>query len=99
MAKIVLTYYNNVKLFKIRCTQNELIRGMKYAIRECHIAPDLLSFYAENAAFVIYNAERQIYRTSSIEEFLGTAQTGGTGMNVFVYTNWGVPYLVMGYEE
>jgi hypothetical protein len=58
-----------------------------------------LSFYAENAAFVIYNAERQIYKTSSIEEFLGTAQTGGTGMNVFVYTNWGVPYLVIGYEE
>jgi hypothetical protein len=62
---------------------------------------DLLSFYVGGSQMTVlmYDVESGRYSTANINDFAGRTKTGFNSCDVYVYTNWGLPYLVIGYKK
>ena len=61
---------------------------------------DISSFYLghRDTRFMIYNVEDQKLSLAEVGDFIGRKETGGSGNNVLIYTNWGTPQFVLMYE-
>lgn len=89
--------------------RNASFYGKVYSCDETYIminfgsdsSPDLNSFWlpASGLTLLAYDSEHSRYRIITPDEIVGSLDTGGAGNDIYVYTNYGRPYLIVMYEK